>query len=191
MGKKQFLFLILPALFVFFRIGWTENAEAPKKLVTIIGEDSTIPQSGRQTPLPASISEQTTTMKKETLENRVQPPNANLSESETQEDEDPLAKEKEACIAKKGKWGFYGDVQIESCSLPTQDKGKFCSDNDECEGDCIVNLDSTLESELKRGRKIAMKGRCSDMSLNRSCQAFAIKGFVVMGECSLKQNFKS
>jgi hypothetical protein len=44
---------------------------------------------------------------------------------------------KQDCIAKGGKWDWYPVGKFFFCAIKTRDAGKACSDDSECQGDCI------------------------------------------------------
>lgn len=44
---------------------------------------------------------------------------------------------RQACTAKGGTWMYYPMGQFHFCDLRTTDAGKPCSDDKQCQGDCV------------------------------------------------------
>jgi hypothetical protein len=81
------------------------------------------------------------------------------------------------CVAKGGKWVYFDIGQFYFCALNTTDEGKLCSDNDQCQGDCLPLIQSANEGE-------SSKGQCATMfPMPGGCPKYIIKGKVVTEPC--------
>ena len=89
----------------------------------------------------------------------------------------PTAVNKDRCEFLYGEWGKF-DGQEESCNLPTQDAGKVCQDNKDCEGDCIARLTPDQEKKVMQGQVLTVNGFCSERMLNLGCLPFVEEGKV-------------
>ncbi|MDD5026225.1 MAG: hypothetical protein PHH13_02490 [Candidatus Peribacteraceae bacterium] len=76
----------------------------------------------------------------------------------------PFPSTEEECIAKNGVWAIHGLSPMKSCNLPTSDKGKICTNVDECEGTCLGNVPT------------ATSGTCSEWRLTFGCRIFLMQG---------------
>ena len=84
------------------------------------------------------------------------------------------------CEAKGGQWGRIGLSPVLRCNLPTSDAGKECSDSDECEGVCMVELSTDDGARAKRGEIIYANGKCSAWEITVGCHALVQDGIVVL-----------
>lgn len=76
----------------------------------------------------------------------------------------PFPSTEEECVAKNGVWAIHGFSPMKSCNLPTSDKGKTCTDVDECEGTCLGDVPT------------ATSGTCSEWRLTFGCQILLMQG---------------
>jgi len=76
----------------------------------------------------------------------------------------PFPSTEQDCIAKSGVWAIHGLSPMKSCNLPTSDKGKTCTDVDECEGTCLGDVPT------------ATSGTCSEWRLTFGCQILLMQG---------------
>ncbi|OGX07915.1 MAG: hypothetical protein A2Z88_05575 [Omnitrophica WOR_2 bacterium GWA2_47_8] len=86
-----------------------------------------------------------------------------------------------------GKKGGYlteeGDIPGR-CNLPTTDKGKICSDDSECEGDCIAALTGNQFEDIKDGKLVVKtQGICSDHVFVLGCHPHVENGEIKGIEC--------
>ena len=92
---------------------------------------------------------------------------------------DNIPQDKETCEARRGEWGRFGLVIKEQCNLPTSDAGKICSNQNECEGACIVELSEKEQDRLtKQNEIIETNGRCTSWLLTYDCNAYVKDGKV-------------
>lgn len=88
---------------------------------------------------------------------------------------------KQTCEAVGGRWGRHGELVEEFCILPSSDKGKYCTDSDQCEGDCIAELTPEERRKLidEFGKHILPKtGKCSQWQQTFGCYPFVENGVV-------------
>lgn len=76
----------------------------------------------------------------------------------------PFPATEEECVAKNGVWAIHGLSPMKSCNLPTSDKGKTCTDVDECEGTCLGDVPT------------ASSGTCSEWRLTFGCHVVLMQG---------------
>jgi len=90
---------------------------------------------------------------------------------DTQKPESP--KTKADCISKRGKWIVYPMGQFYFCAVNTNDAGKICSDDSQCQGDCEpVSNDSKL------------LGRCAPtLPMPGGCPRHMEKGKIISEPC--------
>ncbi|MCX6813102.1 MAG: hypothetical protein NTV77_01260 [Candidatus Azambacteria bacterium] len=90
-----------------------------------------------------------------------------------------IPQDKETCEAQKGEWGRFGLVAREQCNLPTSDADKTCSNQNECEGACIVELSKEDQDRLtKQNEVIEANGKCTSWLLTYGCDAYVKDGKV-------------
>jgi len=83
---------------------------------------------------------------------------------------------KEDCLKVNGRWAQVGiPGGSYSCDLKSNDFNKICTDNSQCEGECLV------EKSVKIGQKSI--GLCSQYLTNFSCYKY-LKNGVVEGMCA-------
>jgi hypothetical protein len=89
--------------------------------------------------------------------------------------------DREACEAKNGEWGRVGLRLTEVCNLPTADAGKICSDQSDCEGDCLAELSEVDYEKLTKntGKEVIVtKGKCTAWKVTMGCNAYVKNGRV-------------
>jgi len=92
---------------------------------------------------------------------------------------DNIPQDKEACEAQSGEWGRFGLTIKEQCNLPTSDAGKTCSNQNECEGACIVELSEEDQDRItKQNEVIETNGKCTTWLLTYGCDAYVKDGKV-------------
>jgi len=80
---------------------------------------------------------------------------------------------KQECVEKGGKWILYPMGQFYFCAVKTTDKGKACSDDSECQGDCIP-----------AERKDKSPGICSPtLPMPGGCPKHMINGKIISEPC--------
>jgi hypothetical protein len=79
----------------------------------------------------------------------------------------------EQCRAKGGEWILYPMGQFHFCVIRTSDSGKACSDDGQCQGDCVP-----VEHEA------ALPGACAPtLPLPGGCPKHLVDGKVVEEPC--------
>lgn len=79
------------------------------------------------------------------------------------------------CKAKNGTWAPIGTDQKPSCNLQTQDKDRVCSDSDQCQGACLLNL-SPQDRDKATDNPYKTKGICSEWVIVVGCKTFVESG---------------
>ena len=87
--------------------------------------------------------------------------------------------DEKSCEALNGSWEYLGNSQYKFCNLPASDAGKDCSDCDECEGTCTVELSEEEWNKIANNETIYKTGKCSAWKFTSGgCRAFIINGKV-------------
>jgi hypothetical protein len=77
------------------------------------------------------------------------------------------------CKARGGKWIFYPMLRFHFCAIDTTDAGKPCSDDSQCQGDC---LPAAHEAELP--------GICAPaLPAPGACPEHLVKGKIILDPC--------
>jgi hypothetical protein len=80
---------------------------------------------------------------------------------------------KQACAARGGKWILYPMGQFYFCAIKTSDANKACSDDGECQGDCIP-----------AERKAKLPGICAPtLPFPGGCPEHLVNGKLVLEPC--------
>jgi hypothetical protein len=80
---------------------------------------------------------------------------------------------KQACVATGGKWILYPMGRFYFCAIQTSDANKPCSDDSECQGDCIP-----VE------HKAALPGVCaSTLPFPGGCPKHVVNGNLILEPC--------
>jgi hypothetical protein len=80
---------------------------------------------------------------------------------------------KQACIVKGGKWILFPMGQFYFCAIKTSDANKACSDDSECQGDCIP-----------AERKAKLPGICAPtLPFPGGCPEHLVNGKVISEAC--------
>ena len=80
---------------------------------------------------------------------------------------------RQACIAKKGKWILFPMGQFHFCAIQTSDAGKACSDDSECQGDCVPAK-----------REARLPGVCAPESgVPGGCPKHLVNGTIIAEPC--------
>jgi hypothetical protein len=80
---------------------------------------------------------------------------------------------KRACLARGGKWILYPMGQFYFCALDTSDANKPCSDDRECQGDCIP-----------AERRAELPGICSPtFPMPGGCPTHLVNGKIIVEPC--------
>lgn len=82
------------------------------------------------------------------------------------------ARGRQACLQEGGKWEAYGTPPTPFCNFKTTDSGAACSDDGDCEGECIAKLSSgQVDMLMKAGgdANLPASGRCSQWSTVLGC----------------------
>ena len=96
-----------------------------------------------------------------------------------------IPEDKETCEAQKGEWGRFGLSIKEQCNLPTSDAGKTCSNQDECEGACLVDLSQEGQDRVTEQKEIIeTNGRCTSWLFTYGCNAYVEDGKVAEILCT-------
>jgi hypothetical protein len=86
------------------------------------------------------------------------------------------ADEKE-CAGKNGIWTYYPMGKFYFCSFKTTDMGKSCTDNTQCQGDCIPE-----ERTERKDREI--QGRCASyLPTPGGCPVYMKDGKIIQEPC--------
>ena len=81
------------------------------------------------------------------------------------------------CVSKGGEWVFFPMGNFNICALETKDSAQFCTDNNECQGNCLP-----IDESVKSGTKTS--GQCSaNFSMPGGCPVYLIQGKVVREPC--------
>ncbi len=90
-----------------------------------------------------------------------------------------IPQDKETCEVQGGEWGRFGLTIKEQCNLPTSDAGKTCSNQNECEGACIVELSEEEQDRVtKQNEVIETNGKCTPWLFTYDCNAYVKDGKV-------------
>lgn len=65
------------------------------------------------------------------------------------------------------------------CVMPAADAGKICSDQSDCQGDCVVDLSEEQERQVAKQGFLETSGRCSDKNIVRGCGYYVEQGKAV------------
>ena len=80
---------------------------------------------------------------------------------------------KQACNAKGGQWEWFPIGRFYFCAIKTSDAGKACSDDSECQGDCIP---------AERGSKLP--GVCEPVAgVPGGCPEHLVHGTIISEPC--------
>jgi hypothetical protein len=83
------------------------------------------------------------------------------------------------CAQVKGVWGPAGLFPKPICRVPTQDGGRVCGDDDECEGMCLASLTPAERDLLMRKKTpLAKSGHCTAHTPIFGCLAIVKQGLV-------------
>lgn len=108
---------------------------------------------------------------------------AKTDEIKTPKSHPELPVDEITCIEKGGEWRKIGIAPVEQCNLKTSDFGRECSDSDECEGSCMVDLQKDDLSKVQQGGTVTTKGLCSEWIIIIGCQTFVEDGKVSAVTC--------
>lgn len=85
----------------------------------------------------------------------------------------------DGCVKAKGRWGPAGLFPTPICRVPTNDGGRVCGDNDECEGMCLADLTSAERNRVIRERRVLVTlGHCTRQKPVFGCLAVVERGQV-------------
>lgn len=84
---------------------------------------------------------------------------------------------KEECLSRGGKWVYFEFGLFYFCALNTTDTGKICSDNNQCQGDCLPINELAESGENSQGQCAAT------YPMPGGCPKYLIKGKVVTEPC--------
>jgi len=65
------------------------------------------------------------------------------------------------------------------CVMPASDAGKICSNQSDCQGDCVVDLSKEQEQQVAKQGFIEIKGKCSDKNIVLGCGYYVEQGKAV------------
>ncbi len=86
------------------------------------------------------------------------------------------------CESSGGIWGYIGER--EGCNHKTSDAGKICSDNSQCQGDCIADPSDTRVKKLDSDDTLYLNGTCSKSRITAGgCISFVENGKVEPAVC--------
>lgn len=84
-----------------------------------------------------------------------------------------LPQTEKACAAKGGKWILFPMGRFYFCALKTTDAGRECSDDNECEGDCVPTR-----------RKTKRPGTCAPtLPFPDGCEGHIVNGKIISEPC--------
>ena len=86
---------------------------------------------------------------------------------------------KEACAKAGGEWGIHWNIKgEEECRMRTNDVGKICYSQRECQGNCFAEVTGEEMASIQRGKEVRKNGRCSEWSLNYGTFLIVTNGIV-------------
>lgn len=90
----------------------------------------------------------------------------------------PLPQDKSQCLHIGGVWKRLGPEPFESCNSQTKDRGTICTDNGDCEGMCLADINQSEKvKENKETLRIKTRGRCSEWRIVIGCFDMVEKGY--------------
>ncbi len=90
----------------------------------------------------------------------------------------PIRPESEiTCAFKGGEWVLFPMGNFYFCSIHTTDAGKLCTDNNQCQGDCIPTGRSLKDRDK-------LLGRCApELETPGGCPEYLVNGKVITEPC--------
>jgi len=84
-----------------------------------------------------------------------------------------IPQDKETCEVHGGEWGQFGLSPQKRCNPVTSDAGKTCSNQNECEGACIVELSEEDQDRItNQNEVIETNGKCTPWLFTYGCNAY-------------------
>ncbi len=81
------------------------------------------------------------------------------------------------CAVKGGNWTHYPMGNFYFCSIKTTDMGKSCTDNNQCQGDCVPE-------DRSEGKDRKIQGRCaSHLPEPGGCPIYLKDGKIIREPC--------
>lgn len=103
------------------------------------------------------------------------------NKQEKEQVKQPTINEK-SCKEADGELVGNGPSDTWRCNLPTSDAGKECSNQSDCEGSCIVDLEDNSRVTDKH-EIIYTKGQCTSWMITLGCNAYVEEGKVSNISC--------